>query len=91
VNATELRTRNPEWFIGGPLHGQDKLAHPALGGVNYTHLSTGPDSPDTHYAMRRFAIGRTMLTLWVYNDVDEPEAGALLAEIMLAPHQVAID
>lgn len=88
----EQRTRAPEWFIGGPLHGEDKLVHfPRVEHVvEFPEFSSDGDTvTKCQYAARRYAIGRTMLTLWVLAELDGLDAGSLFADILLAPHMVA--
>ena len=86
----------PEWFIGGPLHGDNKLTTCPDNGshevrtVQYNHGGQLDDSPvHTEYSYRRtrFALGRTTLTLWVLYGMEHLDVGDRLAEILLAPHR----
>lgn len=84
-------TRVPEWFIGGPWHGRDKLTHPSVRNVPGFVISYDPAEPESQdrlYEAKRFAIGETVLTIWVYEDLDELTAATRLAEVLLAPHKV---
>lgn len=103
-SANTTATRLPEWFIGGPWHGRDKLADrpqqefsDALIGH---HLPVGAwaalDDPASvpqpvrfEYRRKTFAIGSTALTLWVAADLPESDASDKFAEILLAPHRIA--
>lgn len=80
----------PEWFIGGPLHGEDRAQRPDLhrvGDAVRIEDWTCPE-PDRHvYVSRRFAIGETTLTIWVLAGLGEMEAATLLAGILLKPHE----
>lgn len=94
-------TRVPEWFIGGPLHGKDRLTecpYARTAEIRYPHFEHF-DAADpfneratvTEYTYRRttFAIGRTELTIWVLYGMDRGDAADRLAEILLAPHLAA--
>ncbi len=90
--------RLPEWFIGGPLHGEDKLTRfprVTTHEIRYPHFEDF-DAADPFneratvteycYGRTKFAIGRTELTIWVLYGMDRLDAGDRLAEILLAPH-----
>lgn len=85
-------TRVPEWFIGGPLHGKDRLIevpdvqHNVIAAVDYTE-APGRAPEQRTYVRKNFAIGRTTLTIWIVAGMDEFDAGDRLAEILLAPHR----
>ena len=95
----------PEWFIGGPYHGMDKLTVapnvPDYGEVRYDITGWLCDLyPNYSYAdlggyystytRHVFDIGAVSVPLWADMRVTtKTEVASKLAEIMLAPHATA--
>lgn len=100
------RTRYPEWLVGGPWNGDDKVTRLGPGDSSRgvvaqvavdLHAPPGPGELYEHrgpkiarivYERKPFAIGETVLTVWVAKGVGDLEAATLLAEILLAPHRI---
>ena len=100
--GARMSTRLPEWFIGGPWHGMDKLAHPVTRNMapdNWYVLTydlsaileedpTSSARRGTTYNKQTYMIGEAAFTIWIANNLDLRAATTMLAEILLAPHWI---
>lgn len=91
-----MKQRLPEWFVGGPYHGEDKIAK---FGPRETRVVLAPssgnwweeDRPEVFkYERRRFYFGPDSATIvvWVWDGEIRP--WKLLSQILLAPHMIDV-
>lgn len=91
-------TKYPEWFIGGPLHGEDKLvrfpdAYGMVLWIEYAHSWTHDhefiiSKLKWQYQRRTFCMGSVVIRIWVDEYLSELEATTLLGELIMKPHEV---
>jgi hypothetical protein len=99
-----MATRLPEWFIGGPMHGTDKVAKFGndTAAVFYVMQPAEPVAFEPvafdrqvedriAYVRQRTGFGSApLLTIWVADGVDQQEISILFAELLLAPHAIPV-
>lgn len=75
----------PEWFVSGPLHGQNRRDTHPYTGIGYEWLPINVDRFTYH--VQRFYIGNRVIVFWWGFDTSREIAASLLADLLLAPHE----
>jgi hypothetical protein len=77
----------PEWFVGGPLHGKDRLTQ-FPGRQQFAYTYSVNDRDKWRYSRQRFTIGARIIVMWVdMNRTSREMAATMLADLLLAPHE----
>lgn len=80
----------PEWFIGGPLHGEDRrkvFPRDQFGPFKVPPEPGKGDGNPFWYHRQRFTIGNRVIVFWWGYDTSQEVAASMLADLLLAPHE----